>query len=245
MRRIKNITKLFLLTLLFYCVVTGSGALNAATVKYKNWSFEFKAITVLEAVNNISKISGVKIVLNGDADKWLLTKSYKDYTIESMLIDMFSGKNIAALFQYSEKELASVNIWILPKTENGNTNFSMPIFANTMQVNPTPAVSPLQEYKEIQGFVQEFGIQPEIIISADQKDGMKESEETKRDYIYFSVLNKSNSTTKDKKEDFSSNVGDEADNDYQEIIVPPSPEPEKFGGLEPPPMPPGLITLNK
>lgn len=249
MKKARDITSGVSLLLFFCCFIAGSGATDAATVKEKSWSFEFKSIPVTEAIAKISKTSGVKIVLHGDADKSLLTRSYKDYTIERVLTDVLSGENIAALFQYAEYELSSVHIWILPKPENGNINAGMlPVSAHSNQITSDSTVMSLHEYREIQEFVQESGIQPEVIISGNQEDVKKASEDIKKDYIYFKVLPRkdgSSSLADGNHGDSSSGTGENAGAENQEIIVPPSPDPEKLRGLEPPPMPPGFITVNK
>ncbi len=229
-------------------MITGSDVLNASMVNKNRWTFDFRHIPVSEAIAKLSTTSGVKIILHGDTGKMVLTRSFKDYTVENILIDIFSGENIAGVFQYQDQELTAINIWILPKT-NGMMNPGMPpVFAHNNQSTTPPVLSQFQGYREIQAFIEESGIQPEVVVHGDQKDDKKASEPVRKNYYYFSGsgrINNSNSTTEDINSDSFSDTGEHTDSDREEVIVPPSPEPVKLIGLEPPPMPPGFIMVNQ
>ncbi len=103
--------------LLLYLAYAGMEIVHAETIEESMWSFEFNNISVTDAINKISKVSDIQIIINGDANNIYITKSYKKYSIESILIDIFEGENLAASFKYKDQKLAYVDVWILPKAD--------------------------------------------------------------------------------------------------------------------------------
>jgi hypothetical protein len=130
---------------------------SAATIKERVWSFEFSDIPVSNALNKISKASGIQIILDGNTSNMHLTKSYKNYTIESILIDIFRGENLAALFHYNEQKISSINIWILPKVDSMNKKVVINKSTLNRKFGQGTSTLPQQGFKK----TQESGIRPE------------------------------------------------------------------------------------
>jgi len=223
------------LSLLFYFVCIGNPTLHAATVEDKLWSFEFNNLTASDILSKISKVSGIEIVLNGETDKKPITKLYKDYTIDNILLDIFSGENLAALFSYYKQELTSVYIWILPEGGSITPEMLRQIPATSSGlILKTPQSQ--QEHKKM----KESITHSEINKTVTAKDTKKVSEDTGSKNSYFVVF-KGNSKTEGNGNNSYSEIGMEEDNSSAIVDVPPAFDPEKFGGLEPPPIPPGII----
>jgi SH3-like domain-containing protein len=81
------------------------------------WSFDFLYISIENALYEISKASGIQIILNGKINNRLITKVYKNETIVNILKDILDKENSTILLQYNEQKLLSAKIWILPKAE--------------------------------------------------------------------------------------------------------------------------------
>ncbi len=241
-KKVRDITWMVILIFFFCCLITGNGVADVVMVKDKSWSFEFKRVPVPEAVAEISRTSGIKIILHGNADKSLLTKTYKDYSIEKALIDVLNGENIAALFQYSESELSSVYIWVLPKALGGFLNAGMPPISVHNNQIPRPSLAePWQGYREMQEIAKDSGLNTGVAVSGNRGDLKETSEDSKNRFIYFRSLPGKGNTIDSSDVDSSSENRGNQNTEPKEILVIPSPESEQLRGLEPPPMPPGIV----
>lgn len=217
---------LFFLVFSFFCI--DNDMLSAATVEDKKWSFEFNELPVPDVLNNISTASGVEIVLKGDIEERFITKSYIDHTIDNILLDMFSNENLAALFNYDDKGLASIKIWILPEGEKGN------IIRDYIHNAPEIPVA-TENYRNIPKHFTRSRIN-NIPNRTDSKSNPNSEEKKTNPFVSF------------RKADSSSPIDDSLGNDPTDnnssdpetVDVIPLPEIVITLGLEPPPMPPGL-----
>ena len=97
----------------------------AEILEERVWSFDFQYISIENALYEISKASGIQIILqvfggryiNEKINNKLITKVYKNETIVNILKDIFNEENSTFLLQYNEQKLLAANIWILPKGE--------------------------------------------------------------------------------------------------------------------------------
>jgi len=124
-----KISKVIMYCLLWYMffhfVSYGDGTLQAAKVEDKRWSFDFKNCTVSDALRQMSQVTGIGIfMMNQKGDKQLLSKSYKDQTIDRILRDILRQENYAMLWNYDVDDLDAIDIWIF-KDSSSRANFTM------------------------------------------------------------------------------------------------------------------------
>ncbi len=129
----------FLISLLIlpFIGIGSTGNVYAEMIEEETWSFEFNEIKINDVLNDIRKVSGINITLNGESGSDPITKSYKDCSMDKMIVDMFYGKNLVAVFNYKEEQLSSINLWILPSSEDAKR----PIYnfqSSEIKQNPAP-----------------------------------------------------------------------------------------------------------
>ena len=160
------------------------------------FSFEFKGCSLENALGQISHDTGIEISapLDSLAGK-IINKSYKNLKIESILTDMFQGRNYAIIWNYQEKQLFHVQIQLV---ESGSLNPN--------QNDRFYDVPSINKYRH------------------KSQSGKKQNSVTQSS---ISALQNYN------------NIGDDNGSMRQ-----PAPDPEKFKGLELPPVPPGIPSVN-
>lgn len=89
----------------------------------KTWSFEFNGSTLRDALDILSKTTGIKIFPTSHVDK-IITSEYNNDRIEYILDNIFKGINHALLWKYNNEKLSSVEIWIFDPIKPKN-NFSV------------------------------------------------------------------------------------------------------------------------
>lgn len=75
------------------------------------WSFNFENCTVYDALQQISKKTGIRIFTTIHANHKILNKSYVASEIDDILTDIFRKENYAIIWKYKERKLDSVEIW--------------------------------------------------------------------------------------------------------------------------------------
>ena len=119
MRRPVIVFRFTFLYLFFYVIFIGYNLYASSTeennmIKIPNWSLEFSDCSVSDALNQISKVTGVKVITNKDIDKMILNKYYKDKPIDHIVTDILSRENYAIIRRFNDKrKLVSIGIWIL------------------------------------------------------------------------------------------------------------------------------------
>ena len=223
--------KLIYIVMLFFVVsfvCMNNSDLSAAAVEDDKWSFEFIDLTVSEILNEINNVSGVEIGIKGEIEERTITKSYQDYTIDNVLMDIFSSENHAVLFQYDDAELSAVNIWVLPEGEDRVMHTD--IFKNDPSLS-LPAI----ESNRIQRY--EYRSRGSRIVTVKSVTKASNNLKTTKNNMHSSVsfINKDSSATENIAEANSSNSGIS-----EAVDIVPLAEIVATLGLEPPPMPPGL-----
>ncbi len=120
MRKPVKVFRFTFLYLFFYFICISYSMLYASsteednTTKIPKWSLEFNDCSVSDALNQISKVTGVKVITNIDIEKMVLNKYYKDKPIDHIVTDILSRENYAIIRRFSDKrKLVSIGIWIL------------------------------------------------------------------------------------------------------------------------------------
>lgn len=106
----------WLTVLLFASLV--DNAVFAVQQEDETWSFDFKNCSFSDALDQISKATGIEILTNGQTDKTPFSKSFKDQAINQILEGLFRRKNHAIMWRYSESGLKAISIWVFEKGDS-------------------------------------------------------------------------------------------------------------------------------
>jgi hypothetical protein len=90
-----------------------------------NWSFDFKDECISSVLDQISQSTGIQISTNVAIDDIFLTKKFIDDTPHKILSNIFGKLNCAVIWNYYNKELSSVDVWIFDRIKDinhGNAN---------------------------------------------------------------------------------------------------------------------------
>lgn len=228
------------LFLYFFCSTNVSRAKEIGCGLY---SFDFKNCAISDAVGKVMKATDVNISVNGDADKSVPKANYVNKPIEEILKDLFRKDNCAIVWYYSEGTLDSVGIWIF---EGGKStgNFSSGKFnSETTSKNSFKQVATKDKLRagkktsrntdgsKTVGY--QYGTSAagtKRTVGKSKKPGSQGRTESKTSSITSAT---SNDNPGIGIQDCNSDI-------IKKNTVSPLPIPEKWHGLEPPPMPPGF-----
>jgi hypothetical protein len=116
---------IFISWALFACLVLSSPSAFCADVHENTlYSLQFKSVSISEALKQIAETTGIKIVTPKQLGNQVITKSYKNQTIERILKDMFRDMNFALVWSYGEKGIDSVKIVALEKGSAAGARYS-------------------------------------------------------------------------------------------------------------------------
>ena len=142
MRRPVKVFRFTFLYLFFYVICTGYNMLYASsteetsTTKIPKWSLEFNDCSVSDALDQISKFTGVNVFTNKGVGKMILKKYYKDKTIDYMVTDVLSRENYAMIRRFNDKKkLVSIGIWILDWSHGKSVATNNPFEASRIERN--------------------------------------------------------------------------------------------------------------
>jgi len=110
---------------LFACLVLFSPSAFCAEVHEDAlYSLQFNSISISEALQQIAQTTGIKIVTPKQLGNQVITRSYKNQTIERILKDMFHDTSFALVWSYGEKGIDSVKIVTLDKGSGAGARYS-------------------------------------------------------------------------------------------------------------------------
>jgi type II secretory pathway component GspD/PulD (secretin) len=96
---------------LFACLVLFSlSAFCAEVYEDALYSLQFNSVSISDALKQIAQSTGIKIVTPKQLGSQVITRSYKNQTVERILRDMFRDMNFALVWSYGEKGIDSVKI---------------------------------------------------------------------------------------------------------------------------------------
>ncbi len=142
MRRPVKVFRFTFLYLFFYIICIGynisyaSSTEETSTIKIPKWSLEFNDCSVSDALDQISRFTGVNVFTNKGVDKMILKKYYKDKTIDYIVTDILSRENYAIIRRFNDKKkLVSIGIWILDWSRGKPVATNNPFEANRIKRN--------------------------------------------------------------------------------------------------------------
>ena len=119
------LTPLFVLGLFDYSL------LCAAKVESQSWSLDLENASISEALRQLTQTTGIKIFAKNPPESKLLTKYYKNQTIDQILWDILRNVNHALVWHFSEKGLDSISVLIFDRAGSGKpTDLSRARVAN-------------------------------------------------------------------------------------------------------------------
>ena len=213
---------------------------NAFAEHNKLWSVDFSGLSIADALSTISNKSGIEIVLDGKPSEKVLTKSYKEMPVEEVLMDLLRDESFAALLNYNDHMMISINIWVFQKS---NTPSSRMNLVNRIHGNRNIKAQTLNRQQTNNGAENIIGKSFEIPASKTKRISTSNNKKTISTRIISNIRNGHN-----KKIEHDGSVTPEVNTESREFNeryddAPPFPDNVRFGGLEPPPMPPSM-TLN-
>jgi type II secretory pathway component GspD/PulD (secretin) len=69
---------------------------------------QFRSVSISDALKQITQSTGIKIVTSKQLGNQVITRSYKNQTVERILRDIFRDMNFALVWSYGEKGVDSV-----------------------------------------------------------------------------------------------------------------------------------------
>jgi hypothetical protein len=110
---------------LFACLVLfGPSAFCAEVYEEQRYSLQFRSVPISEALKQVAQTTGIKIVTPKQLGNQVITRSYKNQTIERILKDMFHDTSFALVWSYGEKGIDSVKIVTLDKGSGAGGRYS-------------------------------------------------------------------------------------------------------------------------
>lgn len=99
-----------LFTMVFILVVSTRGIALAEREGDARWSIDFGAISISEALDQLTQVTGIKIFTTAPLAHTISPKRYMNQSIEQILKDMLKNLNYAAVWHYSERGIESIGI---------------------------------------------------------------------------------------------------------------------------------------
>jgi len=110
---------------LFACLVLFSlSAFCAEVYEDALYSLQFRSVSISDALKQIAQTTGIKIVTPKQLGNQVITRSYKNQTVERILRDMFRDMNFALVWSYGEKGIDSVKIVTLDKGSGAGARYA-------------------------------------------------------------------------------------------------------------------------
>ena len=156
---------------LFACLVLFSLSAFCADV-YEDalYSLQFRSVSISDALKEIAQTTGIKIVTPKQLGNQVITRSYKNQTVERILRDMFRDMNFALVWSYGEKGIDSVKIVTLDKGTGAGARYS------PKEARPTVRDYRARGYPAQRQARPERGISPPIRSTVDTESEDTESE---------------------------------------------------------------------
>jgi hypothetical protein len=111
----KSRTLFILLPVIVWVVLINPKALRAEVDENALWSLKFENVSISEALEKIKQTTEIKIIPPSRLGNQLITRSYRNKTIEYILKDIFRDMNYALVWSHGEKGIDSVRILALDK----------------------------------------------------------------------------------------------------------------------------------
>lgn len=96
--------------MVFILVVSACGIVLAETEEDARWSIDFGAISISEAFDQLTQVTGIKIFTTTPLAHTISPKRYMNQSIEQILKDILKNVNYAAVWHFSERGIESIGI---------------------------------------------------------------------------------------------------------------------------------------
>ncbi len=225
----------------------------------ETYTFRFENCTVADALKEISLKSGINIISNSIITKEILSKSYTDKNLDKIISDLLRGENCAVVWNYNNGTLDSIGLYTY------NDKDSKGISAGTRRTGSSPAnrttVSSSSRRSSASRSARTFNELNNTRSGSNNTGTGSNNRINNRLPNYRTSDNKNTSErvntkrnsasgtsryTANKRKTTENTTGSSSD-ESEDVAVeeetsstPPEPAPEKYNGLEPPPMPPGM-----
>lgn len=250
------------LFLIFSVVCIGTSVSLGSAKEIRKWAFDFKNCTVSDALNQISKETNIQIYFNKDLNNKFISKSYRDSSIEEIITDIFRKENFAIVWNYSESRLDIVEISTVEGGAGGGGFKSSKAF-NSERINlkndntrKNDHKSTLAQSNHQKSNITNSSLQSKSGSYLKESKAMVPSEDSKpgafrtRTILFRSGNNTSNRGIEETTDDEGiyvsppPSIPEDENNKEQDLTLDtPPPVPDKWHGLEPPPMPPGFTSV--
>ena len=106
-----------LVALVVSLVISTCGIALAGTEEDAHWSIDFGAVSLSEAFDQLTQITGIKIFTTMPLSHTVSPKRYRNQRIDQILRDMLKNLNYAAVWHYSERGIESIGIVAFDREE--------------------------------------------------------------------------------------------------------------------------------
>ncbi|MBN2418832.1 MAG: hypothetical protein JXL81_05560 [Deltaproteobacteria bacterium] len=226
-----------------------------------NFSFLFENCTVSDALKQISDKSGIIIILKGELKKDMLTKSYNNRHIDSIISSLLRGENCSIVWNYNNGNLYSVDIHTPDENAVKGRSTGSPV-GNGARINNSPVRFPSNMSEDDMDEIRSNYLNSRTINARKRSATPSSRSRTSPENTPARRTGSNYTSGSSGRTPIEDNVGDKpgvsanirrhtinsqnkkTNNEIEEEIIPPPspepPDPEKGSGLERPPMPPGF-----
>ncbi len=136
--------------LLLDSVIFQCGAVHAESKENARWSIDFGAVSISEALNQLTEITGIKIFTETPLDHKISPKLYRNQSIDQILRDILRNVNYAVVWYYGEKGLDSVGVLVFDR-DRGESPSNLPSVKRTGTMNRSPGFRQPHPRREANG----------------------------------------------------------------------------------------------
>ena len=256
----RSLIKIFLMMCCFVIIAYHNAQVAHASMEETcKWSFNFGDHTISETLKIISKETGIQIYINKSFDEKIISKSYRKSSIKEIITDLFHKENYAIVWSYSGSRLDVIEILTVEGGSGGSIFKSANSFNrkrigvkddNTRKNNHKTTLAQSNYQKSN---IANYSLQFKPASYLEESKAAVPSENStlgafrNRTILFSSGNNTSNSGIEETTDDEGvgalppPSIPEGGNNMEQELnLDTPPPVPEKWHGLEPPPMPPGF-----
>ncbi len=169
--------------LIFTLVVSARDIAVAGTEEDARWSIDFGAISISEALDQLTRVTGIKIFTTTPLAHMISPKRYMNQSIEQILKDMLKNMNYAAVWHYSERGIESIGILAFDRqtAESPSTVSSVKRVGTSSRPLPrSPGPRRLHSSRQVAGPEREVSVkeppaEPEETEGGEAEEGHEES----------------------------------------------------------------------
>jgi hypothetical protein len=149
--QVRTLGRRSLQVLLVLLLMMAWGNAQAGEADKTRYSLEIKGATLEEAILQLSRETGVGIsIRRNKAEKRVAGKSYVNETLDQIIRDLLRHTNHILVWNYSQKKMTSVDIWLFPPGASGAGS------------GPAPGKGTVEEAKEKGKPVKGKKAEPEV-----------------------------------------------------------------------------------